>query len=150
MEGKAADSGTQKFGPTYSEGIKLLKPKSKASPDLPTEKLPSLDASGIAEYIRFDCCPRYFKLRFEDSEEKHRKWPEAFHKPLSPLLFTAGKQLEEKTVQELKTKVADYQDFTCYDPKKQVGKWAEAWPQSLQALRQIVENALSATTRVRV
>jgi hypothetical protein len=144
LDGEAADSGGKKFGPTYSDGIKLLKPKSTTPHDQSIEKLPSLDASGIAEYIRFDCCPRYFKLRFEDSEEKHRKWPEAFHKPLSPLLFTAGKQLEEKTVQELKTKVADYKDFTCYDPKKQVGKWAEAWPQSLHALTQIVENALSA------
>ena len=71
MEGKAGNSGTPKIGPTYSEGIKLLKPKSTASHDQSTEKLPSLDASGIAEYIRFDCCPRYFKLRFEDSEEKN-------------------------------------------------------------------------------
>jgi hypothetical protein len=110
----------------------------------PHEDLPTLDASGIAEYIRFDCCPRYFKLRFEDTEEKHRKWPEAFHKPLSPLLFTAGKQLEEKTVQKLKTKVADFQDFTRFDPKKQAGKWAEAWPKSRQELTQIVENAFSA------
>ena len=145
MDGEAGESGGQKFGPTCSDGVKLLKPKCATSHDKYIE-LPSLDASGIAEYIRFDCCPRYFKLRFEDSEEKHRKWPEAFHKPLSPLLFTAGKQLEEKTVQELKTKVADYKDFTCYDPKRQVGKWAEAWPQSLHALTQIVENALSAST----
>jgi hypothetical protein len=145
LEGEAGNSDAQKFGPTYSEGVKLLKPKSATSKIQSTEKLPSLDASGIAEYIRFDSCPRYFKLRFEDSKEKHRKWPEAFHKPLSPLLFTAGKQLEEKTVQMLKTKVSDYQDFTCYDPKKQVGKWAEAWPQSLHALTEIVEKALSTT-----
>lgn len=57
--------------------------------------LPSLDASGIAEYIRFDCCPRYFKLRFEGDEESCCKWPEAF-KPLSPLLYGAGKELENK------------------------------------------------------
>ena len=144
MEEKAGDSGLQKIGPTYSKGIKLLKPKSNSSPGNSIEKMPTLDASGIAEYIRFDCCPRYFKLRFEDTEEKHRKWPEAFHKPLSPLLFTAGKQLEEKTVKELKTKAADYQDFTCFDPKKQVGKWEEAWPKSCQALTEIVENAFSA------
>jgi hypothetical protein len=25
----------------------------------------SLTASGIAEYIRFNCCPRFFKLKFE-------------------------------------------------------------------------------------
>ena len=103
MEEKAGNPDAQKIGPTYSKGIKRLKP-SKTSPDQSTEKMPSLDASGIAEYIRFDCCPRYFKLRFEDTEEKKRKWPEAFHKPLSPLLFSAGKQLEEKTVLELKDK----------------------------------------------
>ena len=98
LDGTADNSDTQKIGLTYSDGIKLLKPKNKVSLDPSLEKLPSLDASGIAEYIRFDCCPRYFKLRFEDNEERDRKWPEAFHKPLSPLLFSAGKQLEEKTV----------------------------------------------------
>ncbi len=102
MKEKVGDSSSQKFSPTYSKGIKLLKPKSNSSLDHLIENMPPLDASGIAEYIRFDCCPRYFKLRFEDTEEKHRKWPEAFHKPLSPLLFTAGKQLEEKTVKGLK------------------------------------------------
>jgi hypothetical protein len=62
--------------------------------------LRSLDASGIAEYIRFDCCPRYFKLRFEgDTEEKSRRWPEAF-KPLSPLLYGAGRELETAKVVE--------------------------------------------------
>ena len=25
----------------------------------------TLTASGIAEYIRFNCCPRFFKLKFE-------------------------------------------------------------------------------------
>jgi hypothetical protein len=106
------------------------------------EDLPSLDASGIAEYIRFDCCPRYFKLRFDDTEEKKKKWPEAFHKPLSPLLFTAGKQLEAKTVEELKTKASDYQDFSCFDPKKEVDGWESAWRKSRAALAGIVENAL--------
>jgi len=143
LERKAANSDGGGIGPTYSKGIKLLGQKSKASLQESTDKLPSLDASGIAEYIRFDCCPRYFKLRFEDKVEKKKKWPEAFHKPLSPLLFTAGKQLEEKTVQELKSKVADFQDFSFYDPKKEVGEWDSAWPKSRQALTQIVENALS-------
>jgi len=109
-----------------------------------TAELPSLDASGLAEFIRFDCCPRYFKLRFDDKVEKKCGWPEAFHKPLSPLLYTAGKTLEYKTVEELKTKAASYQDFTCYDPKKQVDDWDSAWPKSLQAIKGIVENAVSA------
>ncbi|HTY76145.1 MAG TPA: AAA domain-containing protein [Candidatus Nanoarchaeia archaeon] len=103
--------------------------------------LPSLDASGIAEFIRFDCCPRYFKLRFEDDEEKKKAWPEAFHKPLSPLLYAAGKQLEEKTVQELRNKAANYQDFSCYDPK--TNTWQNAWPKSLQDLKAILMKALS-------
>ncbi len=148
MEEKSGNPDAQEIGPTYSKGIRRLKP-SKTSPDQSTKKMPSLDASGIAEYIRFDCCPRYFKLRFEDTEEKKRKWPEAFHKPLSPLLFSAGKQLEEKTVLELKAKVADYHDFTCYDPKKQVEGWERAWPKSLDAIRQIVENAFSANPDVK-
>ena len=143
MEEKAGNSHDQTFGLTYSKGIKLLKPKTEVPQDQSTN-MPPLDASGIAEYIRFDCCPRYFKLRFEETEEKHRKWPEAFHKPLSPLLFSAGKQLETKTVEELKTKAADYQEFSRYDPKKQVGNWESAWPQSRQELTQIIENALSA------
>lgn len=109
-----------------------------------SEDLPSLDASGIAEYIRFDGCPRYFKLRFEDQDEKKKQWPEAFHKPLSPLLFTAGKQLEEKTVQELKAKAADYKDFTCYDPKQQKERWPIEWKKSLQSIMEILEDALSA------
>jgi hypothetical protein len=57
----------------------------------------SLTASGIAEYIRFNCCPRFFKLKFEGAEARSRRWPEAF-KPLSPLLYGAGKALEEKKV----------------------------------------------------
>jgi len=143
VEGKAANSDERGVGPTYSKGIKLLAQKNEVCLEEPTDELPPLDASGIAEYIRFDCCPRYFKLRFEDKVEKKKKWPEAFHKPLSPLLFTAGKQLEEKTVQELKAKVADFKDFSCYDPKKEVGEWDSAWPKSREALTQIVENALS-------
>ncbi len=39
-----------------------------------------LTASGIAEYIRFNCCPRFFKLKFEGKEVKKRVWP----KPSNP------------------------------------------------------------------
>jgi len=110
----------------------------------PEGDLPPLDASGIAEYIRFDGCPRYFKLRFEEKDEKKITWPEAFHKPLSPLLFTAGKQLEEKTVQELKAKGADFKDFTCYDPKQQKERWPIEWQNSLQSIIEILKDAISA------
>jgi hypothetical protein len=50
----------------------------------------SLTASGIAEYIRFNCCPRFFKLNIAGKEVKTRKWPEAF-KPASSLLIGVGK-----------------------------------------------------------
>ena len=106
----------------------------------PKGELPSLDASGIAEYIRFDCCPRYFKLRFEGNEEKSHKWPEAF-KPLSPLLYGAGKELEDKTVQTLKTKAASYDDLTRVSPRKET--WDHSWEESLQTMTHLVEAALS-------
>jgi hypothetical protein len=145
LDKKAGNSETEKIGPTYSKGIKLLSRQKDESieSEIPTEKLPSLDASGIAEYIRFDCCPRYFKLRFEDTVEKKKPWPEAFHKPLSPLLFTAGKQLEAKTIEELKTKAADYQDFSCFDPKKLAYGWDSGWPKSLQSITEIIQKAFS-------
>ncbi len=101
--------------------------------------LPSLDASGIAEYIRFDCCPRYFKLRFEGKEESSHKWPEAF-KPLSPLLYGAGKDLEEKTVQNLRAKAAGYRDLRCFNPRED--GWENAWPKSVQAIKEILQSQL--------
>ncbi len=97
--------------------------------------LPFLDASGIAEYIRFDCCPRYFKLRFEGDEEKGCKWPEAF-KPLSPLLYGAGKELEVKKIQELQAKAASYHDLSDLDTR--VIGWGEAWAGSIQRLKEIL------------
>jgi hypothetical protein len=69
-----------------------------------------LDASGIAEYIRFDCCPRFFKLKFEDTEDGERVWPEAF-KPLSPLLYGAGRDLEKAKVEELQKKAAGFHEL---------------------------------------
>jgi len=94
----------------------------------------SLTASGIAEYIRFNCCPRFFKLKFEGKEVKARKWPEAF-KPISPLLYGAGKLFEAKKVSELKVKAATYYDFTKYDPYQH--GWEKA-VDSLNELRQII------------
>src|SRR3989304_6943464 len=78
----------------------------------------SLTASGIAEYIRFNCCPRFFKLRLQDDEETNgRKWPT--FKPISPLLYGVGKTLEEKKVSELKAKAAEYHDFNKYVENEQ-------------------------------
>ena len=99
----------------------------------------SLTASGIAEYIRFNCCPRFFKLKFEGKEIKKRRWLEAF-KPISPLLYGAGKNLEEKKVAELKGKVASYFDFTKYDPH--TNGWRKAID-SMNNLRYIIEQQIS-------
>ncbi|TFH24633.1 DEAD/DEAH box helicase, partial [Candidatus Bathyarchaeota archaeon] len=94
----------------------------------------SLTASGIAEYIRFNCCPRFFKLKLDDDDEADsRKWPEAF-KPISPLLYGAGKELEAKKVAELKEKAADYQDFN---------KYVENEISSFNNLRALIEAQIS-------
>ncbi|MDR2203523.1 MAG: AAA family ATPase [Nitrososphaerota archaeon] len=98
----------------------------------------SLTASGIAEYIRFNCCPRFFKLKFEGKELKKRKWPEAF-KPISPLLYGTGKLFEEKKISELKEKALQYYDFTKYDPYQH--GWEKA-ATSLNELRKIIETQL--------
>jgi hypothetical protein len=78
----------------------------------------SLTASGIAEYIRFNCCPRFFKLRLEgDEDAENRKWP--IFKPISPLLYGVGKNLEEKKVAELQVRAAQYYDFDKYKENEQ-------------------------------
>jgi hypothetical protein len=100
----------------------------------------SLTASGIAEYIRFNCCPRFFKLKFEGKEVKRRKWVEAF-KPISPLLYGVGKALEEKKVDELKANAADYFDFNRYDPHKY--GWAKA-ADSMNYLHYVIESQIAA------
>ena len=100
----------------------------------------SLTASGIAEYIRFNCCPRFFKLKFEGKEIKRRQWHEAF-KPISPLLYGVGKALEEKKVAELKENAADYLDFNKYDPH--LYGWKKA-TDSLDNLRYVIEAQISA------
>ena len=104
---------------------------SKSSPT-PVVGLPSLDASGLAEFIRFDCCPRFFKLKIDRAKEKSRRWHEAF-KPISPLLYGVGKKLEEKKVSELKENVAQYFDFSSYKPRE-----------SITNLRKIIDAQISA------
>ena len=98
----------------------------------------SVTASGIAEYIRFNCCPRFFKLRLEDDEEtESRKWPT--FKPISPLLYGVGKALEEKKVAELKAKAAEYHDFNKYVENEQA---------SLSNLREVIEKQISSQESV--
>ncbi|HLN89273.1 MAG TPA: hypothetical protein VK253_04340, partial [Candidatus Binatia bacterium] len=93
----------------------------------------TLTASGIAEYIRFNCCPRFFKLRLKDDPEtENPKWP--IFKPISPLLYGVGKNLEEKKVAELKEKAADYQNF-------------ENREDSCEKLRQLIEAQISSGER---
>jgi len=100
----------------------------------------SLNASGIAEYIRFNCCPRFFKLKFEDKDARKRRWPEAF-KPTSSLIYGVGKLFETKKISELKEKVTTYYDFTKYDPYQH--GWEKA-VDSLTELRQIIETQINA------
>jgi hypothetical protein len=102
-----------------------------------------LTASGIAEYIRFNCCPRFFKLKFEDKEVRKRTWPEAF-RPISPLLYGTGKALEEKKVAELKEKAAEYLDFTKYDPKQHGKNGWEKAKDSINNLCYIIESQFNA------
>jgi len=98
-----------------------------------------LTASGIAEYIRFNCCPRFFKLKFEGKEVRKRTWKEAF-KPISPLLYGTGKALEDKKVDELKEKAAQYVDFTVYDPTKYHKGWEKA-QDSMNNLHYIISHS---------
>ena len=60
---------------------------------------------------------------------------------LSPLLYGSGKQLEEETVEALKTKAASYVDLRCLEPK--VNGWEYAWKNSFQTFAEIVESAFS-------
>ncbi len=101
--------------------------------------LPALPASGIAEYIRFNCCPRFFKLKL-DSKDKSNRWKNQF-KPINPLLFTAGKALEETKVAEIQTKAAHYIDFNKYDPH--LHGWG-ATQDSMDNLRYVIEQQVYA------
>ncbi len=103
----------------------------------------TLTATGIAEYIRFNCCPRFFKLKIDRAKEKSRRWHEAF-KPISPLLYSVGKKLEEKKVADLKEKAADYHDFSKYDPNQYGWKKAQ---DSLKELCEVIEAQISAGER---
>ena len=98
----------------------------------------SLTASGIAEYIRFNCCPRFFKLKLQDNDETDdRKWP--IFKHISPLLSDVGKGLEEKKVKELAAKALEYHDFN---------KYTENEKASFDNLREIIEKHVSSKENV--
>ena len=98
----------------------------------------SLTASGIAEYIRFNCCPRFFKLKLQDNDETDdRKWP--IFKHISPLLSDVGKGLEEKKVKELAAKALEYHDFN---------KYTENEKASFDNLREIIEKHVSSKEKV--
>jgi predicted RecB family nuclease len=69
----------------------------------------------------------------DDEEADSRKWPEAF-KPISPLLYGAGKELEAKKVVELKEKAGEYHDFN---------KYVENENSSFNNLREIIGTQIS-------
>lgn len=91
----------------------------------------SLTATGIAEYIRFNCCPRFFKLRVDHAEEQSRRWHEAF-KPISPLLYAVGKKLEETKISEIQQKARKYFSFDSWSARK-----------SMPALREVIESQIA-------
>jgi hypothetical protein len=97
---------------------------------------PPLDASGIAEYIHFECCPKYFKLRFEGEEEKKdRAWAEAF-KPISPLLYGAGDKLEERKWRELREGAVKYYDLSFINVDEM--GWEKAWEESVRSIQEAI------------
>jgi hypothetical protein len=102
----------------------------------------ALTATAIAEYIRFNCCPHFFKLKVDGKAiEKSRRWPEAF-KPISPLLYGVGKALEEKKVDGLKEKATQYFNFD--DPILRVSKdWEVPASKAINGLRQVIEDQIS-------
>ncbi len=106
------------------------------------KKLKSLSATAIAQYIRFNCCPRFFKLKIDHSKQKGNLWPKSF-RPTSPLLFGVGKKLEEKKIAELQEKAAAYFDFTKYDPKHRKD-WEPLVKKSMANLHEILEAKISA------
>ncbi len=93
----------------------------------------SLNATAIAEYIRFNCCPRFFKLKIDQSS--------AF-RPISPLLLGVGKKLEQKKVEELKGKASVYFDFTGYDPKH-LRHWEQPVRKSMVELLNVIQAQFS-------
>ncbi|XHH08421.1 MAG: DEAD/DEAH box helicase [Candidatus Bathyarchaeia archaeon] len=97
-----------------------------------------LTATGIAQYIRFNCCPRFFKLRNEHPKE---------FRPTSPLLYGIGKNLEEQKIAELKEKAAVYHDFSKYDPKH-LKNWELPVKKSMANLYEIIENLISKSEEV--
>lgn len=107
---------------------------------------PTLDASGIGEYIHFGCCPRYFKLRFEGEEErKNRAWGEAF-RPLSPLLYGAGESLEERRWEELQRAAPEHHDLRSIDVDS-IG-WDVAWEKSRHILRTVSKRMATKSQKV--
>ncbi|MGA3060497.1 MAG: AAA domain-containing protein [Candidatus Bathyarchaeia archaeon] len=146
MEEKASNLDPDKGNLQYSSKNEALAKKHNLLEKSTLETKPiTIDASGIAEFIRFDCCLRYFKLRFEGEEESCHKWPEAF-KPLSPLLYGAGKELEKEKVQWLKAKAASYLDLSGFNPK--TDDWEISWKNTFQTIMGLLECSLSAKTAV--
>ena len=105
----------------------------------------SLTASGIAEYIRFNCCPRFFKLKFEGKEVKKTHLARSLQNPSAPCSTAQAKRSKKKKVAELKAKADHYLDFTKYDPQpvrqNAAGKKAA---DSMNNLHYIIESQIAA------
>ena len=106
----------------------------------------SLSATTIAQYIRFNCCPRFFKLKIDHSKANTGGWYRTF-RPTSSLLYGVGEKLEKMKIAELKEKAADYYDFTKYDPRH-LKDWKVPVEKSMADLRKIIEDQLSAGEKV--
>lgn len=91
----------------------------------------SISATLIAQYIRFNCCPRFFKLRIT-----HQPF-----RPIGPLLAHEGDKLEETTTEQLKEKTDEFHDFEKYDPKY-LKDWATPVKESMAELREIIERQI--------
>lgn len=92
----------------------------------------TLSATTIAQYIRFNCCPRFFKLRLD-------RYP---CPPISPLLSQEGNKLEEKTTKLLEQKTGKYLDFSKYDPKY-IKNWEPLIQKSMDSIKELVLNQIA-------
>jgi hypothetical protein len=109
-------------------------------------KKKSLSATTIAQFIRFNCCPRFFKLKIDRPKENTDSWPRWF-KLMNPLLCGVGKRLEEKKIDELKEKAAAYHDFSKYNPMY-LKDWEPPVKKSMNNLHEIIQTQISSERNV--
>jgi DEAD/DEAH box helicase. len=102
----------------------------------------SLTATTIAQFIRFNCCPRFFKLKIDPSEENTGNWYRPF-RPTSFLLYGVGETIERTKIAELQAKSAVYYNFKeDYDPRHR-RDWKEPVNKAMFKLRELISAQLS-------